>query len=472
MAQELIREWQLAVMEVALDLSGRASNAVTTLRTFDGDSPRELWAQSIPLSEFGIGTHPPYSLSVPGDLIRAVERSMLDELHAEAALWIHLVPYYGLLGAVPWERDLIAATDVPVFRVPDRFPMPLVRGTVWSGAIAIDAGLNGAWAAPYVASLIEEWVSVIPARVEVDVFADATTEEALRRMTLAGTTRIHKAVEALDVSRTRTPRRNAAPGALRQLPPQIVGGSVWADWIADGLSGRAVRALHIVLDGGWDGAAPVLLVSSNPGKPTKRAVASMVGVVDLMQFVQSIGAATVSFGAPPGGFDEVAVRLFADKVGQQRSGATMFASIDGDPSGREVAAAEAFLVDPAGDVPAPHHPSLFAYAQPARLQPMMRQRWPDQLGDAVRKGAASIATLEAIGYQSDSTLSDLFHQAPSVPSWVASSDQFLGTQWAELAEVEDSGIDMADTRKAYDIGTKSALNQIQAIVERHARPLS
>lgn len=472
MARELIRRWRLAVLEVRLDLAQRSTNVVTSLSTFDGDNQRQLWTRSASLAEFGIGPHPPYSLSMPDDLIRAVERSMLDDLDSEAALWIHLVPFYGLLGAVPWEHELIAATGLPIFRVPDRLPMPVVRGLVWFGAIAIDAGLRTTWAAPYVSSLIDQWRMLIPARVEVDVFADARTANALRRLRSEDAAiRIHGPDRALSISHQRTPRRSAAPNSLAKLPPEAVGGSVWADWIAQGLSGRAVRALHIALDGSWDGSAPVLLISQDPGTPSKRGLAAMVGVTDLMQFVQSIGAATVSFGAPPDGLDDVAVRTFADTVGQQRPGATMFSGIADDRDGRQLAAAEAFLVDPGGEMPVPRHPSLFVYAQPERLQPIMRERWPRRTdGSAPAEEPDTVE--EALRYQTDSTLADRFEQAATVPSWVASSGQYLGAQWAGLAETESNDIPMGETRMAYDTGAKSALYQIRDIVERHARPSS
>jgi hypothetical protein len=472
MARQLIERWRLAVLEIGLDLSERAARVRTTLSAYNGDQPRVMWSRSDPIGRYHIKAGPPpYRPQVPGEVVNAVAATMVADLRAEAALWLHLVPHYGLLGAVPWEQQLIAATGLPVFRVPDRLPTPLVRGTVWSGAIVIDAAPQTTWAASYVTSLIAHWQRAIPAPVEVDVFADAATATAVGgRLAHDGTVRIHEPRRAATISATRVPRRSAAPGRLHALPPAAVGGSIWADWIADGLAGRAVRAVHIVLDGSWDGAAPVLLASHDPEKPRRRTFADMVGVTDLMQFAQTIGAATVSFGAPPGGLDDAAVRLFADTVGQQRSGPTLFSSVADDPDGADLADTQAFLVDPAAARQTPRHASLFAYAQPEKLQPVLRQHVPDSIRGIPARPSPSVT--EAWQKEADPTLAERFATSESVPSWVASTDQYLGAQWAALAESEIAGIPAGPTRKAYDTGAKEALDQIRDIVERHARPTS
>jgi hypothetical protein len=470
-AIQLIQQWRLAVLAIRLDVSDRAARVLTTLSAYDGDAPTVLWTRSDPVSSYRITPRPPYDLTVPHEVVDALTQSMLGDLRSEAALWLHLVPSYGLLGAVPWERQLIEATGLPVFRVPDRLPSPVVRGTVWYGAIGIDAAPRTRWAAPYVTSLINHWRQEIPAPVEVDVFADAHTAAAVRdTLPAAAVVRVHESGDAAGIARTRTPRRSAAPGSLEALPPSAVGGSIWADWIAEGLAGRAVRAVHLVLDGSWDGAAPVLLVSHDPAHPNKRALADMVGVTDLMQFVQTIGAATVSFGAPPKVVDEAAVRLFADMIGQQRPGATLFTAVADDPDGADLADTEAFLVDPGAGRPMPRHRSMFAYAQPERLQSVLHQRLPDAARGIPDQPSTSVA--EAWRKEADPTLAERFAGSTSVPSWVASTDQYLGARWAAFADSEIAGIPTAPSRKAYDAGAKDALNQIRAIVERHARPTS
>jgi hypothetical protein len=464
MAVQLIREWRLAVLRVALDLAGRTATVRLSLSSYADGNPAPVWAGAYSVEDFGITSVPPYDLTVPTDVVAAIENSMAEELQSETALWIHLVPTYGLLGAVPWERAL-ADLAAPVLRVPNRLPMPVVRGRVWLGAIAIDGGPHGDWAAPYVRSLVGAWRDVIPARVEVDVFADARTARDLR--TSLGddaAVRVHDPRDAVAVTQHRIPRASAAPSTTTKLSPSAVGGSIWADWIAEGLAGRATRGLHVVLDGSWDGGEPVLLISHDPAHPTKRASADMVGVTDLMRFVQSVGAATVSFGAPPTDWDEPAVRLFADSIGQLRPGATLFSSIAEDPSGSWLAAAEAFLVDSEGGRPVPRHRSLFAYVQPERLRLTMpgRERGlPD---------APTVQAEEGLKHQDDPTLADRYATSDVVPSWVASSDQYLGSQWDSLVQNEVVDVSTEPSRLAYDQGARDALQQIRAIVDRHARP--
>jgi hypothetical protein len=197
----------------------------------------------------------------------------------------------------------------------------------------------------------------------------------------------------------------------------------------------------------------------------------MVGLSDLMQFVQTVGAATVSFGAPPERLDEAAVRLFADTVGQQRSAATLFTALSDDPDGADLADTQAFIVEPDGGRPTPRHRSMFAYIQPARVQPVLHQHPPDLARPAPpERVSASVA--EAWQKEADPTFADLFASSATVPSWVASTDQYLGGQWAALAQSDIAGIPVAPSREAYNAGAKDALDQIRDIVERHARPTS
>ena len=51
----------------------------------------------------------------------------------------------------------------------------------------------------------------------------------------------------------------AAAARLSPLPP----GLLWRDWITAGLAGRAVRALHVIADGVFDGDRPLLAVSAD-----------------------------------------------------------------------------------------------------------------------------------------------------------------------------------------------------------------
>jgi hypothetical protein len=109
--------------------------------------------------------------------------------------------------------------------------------------------------------------------------------------------------------------------------------------------------------------------------------------------------------------------------------------------------------------------------QPEHVQDALREQVPlrpelvTAAGDDLGSGSEA-----AVQYQSDATLAERFRYAETVPSWVASSDQYLGSQWADIFKTAQSEIPVAPARNAYDKGAAAALADLQAIVERHARP--
>lgn len=462
MARRIIEQWRLAVLRVVLDVDRREPAVTTSLSAFVDGTSTTLWTRHDRPTAFGTEKLPPTDLKVPTALSDAVARSLVHDLHREAALWLRLVPPYGYLGAVPWEQALLQASRVPVFRVPDRMPMRAVVGQVWTAAVVVDAPPRSTWAPAYVSALIDLWRRYVPLRVEVDVFTDTATGATLRAERAHDPdVRIHDPHDAVAASQSREalPRGRSVP---RAAPP---GARRWADWISTGVKGRALRALHIVLDGALDDGDARLLLSPDPTAPVRRTLRVPVGVNDMLQFVDALGTATVSFGAPPRG-DDVAIRMFADNIGQQRAGATLYSSLHLDPRGEELARTNAFLVQPDGDLGLPRHASLFGYVQPARIQAALKDHWIEP-GPPV---SSSDAMDEASLRQTDTTLAERYEGTMTVPSWVASSDQFLGKQWAELAKSVGSGIPQTPTRGAYDKGAAAGLNALRDIVERHAKP--
>lgn len=472
MAQKLIEQWHLAVLRVELDLSEREPLVAVSMSDYPDAAPRTLWTRHHHPHEFGVTGGPPRSpLTLPAELRDKIVETLVLELGRESALWLRLVPPYGYLGAAPWEAALVEMTNVPILRVPDRLPTPLVRGQIWTSAIAVDAAPGSDWAAPYVRSLVDRLFAAVPAHVEVDVFADADTTAALRNgaAPLPDSVRLHNPSDAEVATRGRL-SRSSVTGLSRESSASP--GRRWTDWIAQGLKGRAVSALHLLLEGAFDDDDPVLVLSRDPADPVRRSNAGWLTPTDVLPLLDSLGAATVVLGAPDRPGSEVPVRMFADAVGQQRAGATIFSSLALDPAGAALAGAEAFLASADGDVGAPRHPSMFVYVQPEHVQDALREQVPlrPELVTSAGDDFASATSSAAIEYQSDATLADRFRYAETVPSWVASSDQYFGTQWADIFKTAQSQIPVAPARDAYDKGAAAALADLQAIVERHARP--
>jgi hypothetical protein len=471
MARLLISQWQLAVLQVELDLTHRTPRVSTTLSAYRNGEPRVLWRGRFHTESFGVDEAPLGSLTVPAKLSKDLTRVVNKELRNESALWLRLVEPYGYLGAVPWEDMEL---PLPVLRVPARLPMVPVVGKLWNAALVIDAHPRSSWSAPYVAAFIAALQHEITDRIEVDIFCDIGTFRALEGSDLGSQegVRVHNPSDAAEAS-GRPDKRS--PGATIPNPAiEPSSGRYWADWVAAGLAGRSIRALHIVADGAFDATNPALLVRPDPAKPTARSRSTIVMVENLMGFINSLGAATVSLGAPCDSGSSVAIRMIADRVGQHRSGGTFFVSLADDPEAIMLGQVEAFLGMPQAGRDIPRHPGLFIYAQPEHIIAEPSEPFPspyrglrDQSEDET-----SASVQSAVRYHADPMIARLYQDATTVPSWVTASDGYLARQWTALAKSSSSTIPTTPTRNAYDEGAAAALMDIQNIVEQHAGPSS
>jgi hypothetical protein len=484
MAQEIIEQWRLAVLRAQLDLTDRTPMVATELVSYPDRTPHRLWARLHPLEAFGLADTavPPHELRLPDDLRDDIAASLAADLEGEAALWLRLKPPYGYLGAVPWEEALVAVTDVPLLRVPDRLPTAADPGKVWSVAIGVSAPAGSDWAAPYLAGLVDEITRQVPASVDVHIFADAGTVARLNALGVPGPNwlHLHEPAEArrahADRSERQVPqfRRRDRQG---QLLDPAAPGRVWADWIAAGLAGRAARALHVALDATWDSDRPMLALSPDPSEPSDVKNCAFVSADDVRLLADALGAATLSFGSPPDAASDVAMRMIADSVGQQRSGATIYSSIRLDPRGAALADTHAFLATRSGHRDVPRHPSLFAYLQPEQVQASLADEWPEPppaSGQARATPPGDDPLPSAVlpdGYQvtREADLSDYYASAETVPSWVAASERYISSQLADLSQPASSP-EPVSYKQAYQQGAAEALAELQEMVAKHARP--
>ena len=470
MAERLIERWRLAVLRVRLDVSRAAPVVEAELVGYQDGSPRTFWQQGYHPAAFGLpdGTLAPTTLYVPPDLQHAVAEFVGGNGRHDVALWLRLVPPYGYLGAVPWEEDLVAATGAPVLRVPDRLPVAADPGQVWSVAIAISAQPGSNWAAPYVTAWTRALRDVVDTRIEVDVFADAATYLEVRAAVeesgqQASEVHVHDPFNARPAyyersassltSQSRVQRRSAG---LQSSAPQP--GLLWQDWITAGLAGRAVRALHVIADAVFDGDRPLLAVSPDPVLPSDSSSCAYVSKEDVRGLADVVGAAALSFGSPPGNSSDVATRVIADTVGQQRPGATLYSSIRQDQSGYALAQAHAFIASSEpGWEPIPRHPSLFAYLQPESVKGSLQEPWPYEEPRANEKT------------RPDPTVSSFYAATDVVPTWVAATERYIESNVARLVASSASEGKTSSRRLAYEAGTEEALAELRSLTTRHMR---
>ncbi|MEY9842680.1 hypothetical protein [Streptacidiphilus sp. EB103A] len=486
MSGKLVKQWRLAVLQVRLDLSERTRTVAVELVGYPEGKLRRYWRRRYAPEEFALpdGTEAPTSPQIPAELRDAVTRSLHREFGHEEALWLRLVRPYGYLGAVPWETVLVEASGRPVIRVPDRFPVATDLGHVWSVAVALDAAPGTSWAPRYLHGLLAALDSAVSVPIEADIFADAATYRSLTSLApsmpdgllihLHDPSRADEAhaertqLEVPQFQRTRRLAAEASSAAQR-------GALVWADWIVTGLDGRAVRALHLVSDSAFDADRPLLTISLDPAQPAHHTRCTYVSSDESARLADTVGASVLSFGSPADNPGDVATRVMADNVGQQRPGPTIYSSLRLDPRGDALAHAHAFVANKPGTAPIPADPSLFAYLQPEHVEASLQEHWPglDQPGAGWRAGRAAApdqpvppALWPALAASTSEAVSEHFEWAGAVPSWVATSERYIDANVAQLVETAAPAGGAAAARMAYDLGTAQALTELRDLIER------
>lgn len=445
MAELLIQQWRLSVLRVGLNLGSPEPSVDLELVGYEGSRPQTLWTRRHDPEDFGIPqVGAPTRLELPADLVDAVGRSFAERLGFETALWLRLVPPYGYLGAVPWERALVPALHRPVLRVPDRLPLPTDFGAVWTAVVAV-AATGAGWAPGYIESFANQLRSRVAGEVEVHVFADAVTAAALA----------------------------AVPGgsAAWVLHAPATDAPSWSEWIRSGLGGRSARSVHLVTDAAFDGDLPMLVLGA---EPTRRADAAprFVPVDGLVRLSESLGVTTLSFGSPPGNHSVAATRMLADSVGATRSGPTVFSDLDLDPDGSALAGAYAYIADRDAREPVPQERSLFLYLQPEHVRSSLMESWPQpdarstSAGDEILPSMPSRAG-RSVEPEEATEPPVLLADAPEVPAWIASSHQYLTNSWTRLAKSAPAGAAPDDLNFAYQDGAAQAIEELQALVREH-----
>lgn len=450
MAQLLIERWQLAVLEVRLELGVRAPRVLAELTARPDGVVQTLDRWTFPLEALGIldGRQTPVALSVPDKLGPDVLDALGQLGNAEPALWLRLVPPYGYLGAVPWEES-VGRSGLPMLRVPDRLPAAVDPGRRFTMVVAVCVPTGSSWILPYLQNLLIRLQNLVSGELDFHVFADAESADRIG-LDLGPGAQVHHPSDARTAWASRTAR---SPGERRGSSESPTG-QVWSDWIADGLAGRAARAVHVVTDCVWDGDRPVLAVTRDPRERVDERSGAGVTAEQLRNLTDLLGAATLSIASLPDGTADAATRMIADSLGQTRHGPTIYSSIAEDPEADALVATYRFLLKPGWRVP--RHPSLFAYLQPEHVQDP-RYPTPDD-GPVARGDSGPAASADLRGY---------FATAEQVPLWVASSQRFVEAGWAG-EQLRGAPIQPGfEVKRAYDRGAAGALGDIQAMMARH-----
>lgn len=481
MSQQIIKRWELAVLRVGLDVSGRAPLVTSRLDGYASGAVVTYLERTDPLEAFGLSNsaETPTHVGLPPRLVQQVRSTMEDQLQHETALWLRLEPPYGYLGAAPWE-DLALDIEVPVLRVPDRLPTPTHLGRTWRVVLAVSAPRNATWGAKHVRELTSALEEEFGGSVEIDVFADLHSyQRLLADRSRDPRVRVHDPHKAQYAHQLRTsqsatwPRGRRAQG-VRTFEPINDPRLLWADWIVTGLGGHAVSAFHVAALGQASVDRPMLAIAPDPSHAVSLASCSTVEINDLWSLADTLGASLLSIAAPEARSVDVGARMIADGLGQLRPGPTLFSSLSRDPGGRALAQMHAFLADPSvRDLPS--HASWFGYIQPESIKsvltdPLLPHDTGPRRPDTTKRtrGIGIDHEEPRASRDADGALERMFENVDEVPAWVASSSRFLEGRHAALNSLLPPDGEGKATKFAYDLGASKALADIEALIQRHA----
>lgn len=450
MAEALQREYSLPVLKVRLDQSSGEPTARLQLVVNEQGAQAVIEEQVESLAAFGFPRVPEQKridpeLFVPHAIVEMTASWIREELVPNAAggelgaLWLHLVKPYGLLGAVPWERQLQPACGVPILRLPDVLPGSERPCTSFEVALCATApGERGArstaWMVPDIAEAIAHGVGP-PLRLHV--FADEDGAEGLEReleARLPGAAKVHAPPHDFH----RTGRKTFE--------------SAWLQWIRDETRGGVVDAVHFIVHGYSLGTEGAIVTTRSP-HAGDRDFPQAVQAAELRSFLTRVGVAAVGFTAPADNASPFGLLRLVDDLGSLRAGPVLLH--DPTQAASPTVLADAYrLLSQDGPGRPPGDPSLVLFVQPQQIA-------------GVRPHDAN----PVVGYPlvRSEAVQEHFRR-PDTPQWVAAAEQYIKENEADLIRYREATADHPPTRAqiAHYAGVESALHRIRDVVDKHA----
>ncbi len=454
MAMLLQRDYSLPV--IAARLTQDASGPIVRLDLVVNEEGRRTveGSRTVALREFGRqATRTRVAdpeLAVPQQVTEFITGWARTSLDAGRALWLHLVKPYGLLGAIPWERDLVTELGCPLLRLPDVLPEPSCSVSSLSVAIVATApALEGPppgldLAVPVADALSRGFPGKLHLQVFVDSDAGPAVERGLRQLGLASF-RVHTpSVEpAPRPTRPRAPT-GTQPGDLR---------SGWLRWVRDSLVGMPMDAVHFLVHGNSLGTRGAILT---PLEATaEREFPVSVEASEIEAFLTQVGALTAGFTRLELNWSDHGLRQLVDELGAGRAGPVLLYDPDADAEEAALAEAYRFLTSPEPSLP-PVSPSLALYAQPRQVL----QEAPYLAGT----GWASKGRSSAVQAQ---------FAKEDTPGWLATAQRYLEQQELAITRFhsESQGRRPSAAEVAHYAGVESAVRKARDVIERHAERL-
>ncbi|MGD0456002.1 MAG: hypothetical protein ABSB69_20645, partial [Solirubrobacteraceae bacterium] len=286
MAELLQREYSLPILRVSLVQDGPTPVAGIELVVNEHGAQRVEAGMKCALDMLGFGERidsddEPH-LSVPPN-IGAWIAARAYELTEDGPLWLHLKKPYGLLGAVPWERDVQPLLQIPLLRLPDVLPERPRSGSTFHVALCVPSALSAApmLTSEMVPAVVRALANGVGDRLRLHVFADIESPRTLERDLLAagaGETIVHR------------PERDVSTDAPYGRHSQ----DAWLRWIRHEMDGQALDAVHFIAHGCALGTEGAILTTSSTG----RGGSQTLQAAELRTFLTQVGAPVAGFTAP------------------------------------------------------------------------------------------------------------------------------------------------------------------------------
>jgi hypothetical protein len=360
-------------------------------------------------------------------------------------LWLHLVKPYGVLGAIPWERDLVPALERPLLRLPDALPQASRSTSTLSVAVVATAP---APEGPPPALLLGLPVTqaldkALAGRMRLQIFADTgarqVVESQLRQHGFA----------------------NVEVHAPTQGPPGPQSGgfrtgdlrSGWLRWVRDTLAGHPVDAVHFLVHGNDLGTRGAILT---PLEATaERELPVSVEAAEIESFLTQVGALVAGFTRLSDNWSDHGLRLVTDELGSRRAGPVLLHYPAHDDGLTALEAAYRFLASPLPTMP-PSSPSLVLYAQPRQ----------------VAQEVAHLASSSDPAFEPSQAVQAHFER-DETPGWLAAAQRYLEQQDGALMRFRSESLERTPTQAelSHYAGVETALRKAREVIDIHAERL-
>jgi hypothetical protein len=389
---------------VGLALAVPAAPQAGPVHRLSGRARTATW--EVAFREFEVPGRPE-ALALPAGLIETIREQVdaLAGLPPGQPLWLKLARPYGMLGTLPWERELGRALKCPVLRLPDYTAPPARRPDILESALLVDPGPPAEVDVRDVLARTRSMVSAIlrasvhPGSV-VHLFTTAAWHGKLARLgRRLGRVRVH------DPAATQT--SSAALAAEAATPFHGLRSAPWADWIA--AEARGIDAIHLLCRAHRTDTGAEIVLSSSPSPKETRVALTVIDENELLLLLTRAGAWSISF-VPVVRAQSQAVAFVADSVAHRSAGAVLFHRLPERASAATLASAFEFLYGTgSGGVPLLAAGFMYCHPSQTRLQRSGGQR-----------GAYPVLTEHAA----------LFARGvpgapPMAPNWVGSTQRFL-----------------------------------------------